>query len=288
MDPRYFLHHFASVLDAVTAGMARLAIQKLGTPPAEWVFITLGSMGREEYLPGSDQDNALVWKHSGGNLEAERAYFLSFGELICASLEKAGLALCPASVMASNPVWNAPLHEWIKRLENNIREPEPKKLLDLEIFLDFRAVAGNFELANNLREEALTFMKYEPSLFIHLAQNVRQRKTPGNSFRSAGNVNLKELSASFSGFTRVYALKNAVTVTNTFDRLQELMDKDVLKPALAGQLMDAYASVMTMRLVHALGHESFSLREEALLQYAIEQASLFQKKIEFDFLGSAF
>jgi PAS domain S-box-containing protein len=292
------LREYSLLMDALTEKLIFLVVDRLGGPPAEWVFLSLGSMGRAEMLPGSDQDNALVWRHTTGNLEKEREYFLDLGENICAGLEKIGLPLCPGNVMASNPSWNGPMHEWEARIARSIHEPESEKLLDLEILLDFRASSGSSGLADDLRRMVYGELEKDPLFFIHLAQSVRMRKTPSSALRASGKVNLKELSAAFSGFTRMYALQKNLMETNTFERLRALADLRSLRDDTCLQLSDAFEAVLAVRLSFALRfpplpadsvmHGLLSGREAALLTFAAEQASLLQKKIGFDFLGSAF
>ncbi len=286
--PRIVLRQLSGIQDAAAESLARLAIRKLGPAPCPWMFMSFGSMGREEYLPGSDQDNALVWDGSLKETLAERKYFLAMAEIICLALEKIGLPRCPGGVMASSPAWNGPLPEWERRLEAGLREPEPEKLLDLKILLDFRASAGSGALADSLRRKALALMAGQPSFFIHLAMDEKLRKVHNGALRSAQGVNLKELGAAFSGFARLYALKHSIATTNSFDRLDALVRCGAIQPATGDRLSDAYESVMAIRLSRSLTANSgkFSAREEALLGFALEEAALLQKRIGFDFLGS--
>ncbi|MCX7023932.1 MAG: cache domain-containing protein [Spirochaetes bacterium] len=293
---RVVLGSLSGVQDAVAASVARLAAERLGPAPADWVFMALGSMGRGERLPGSDQDNALAWKHEDGDPGRERAYFASLGQAICDGLELAGFPRCPGGVMASSDEWNRPISEWEKRIAQDISEPEPDRMLNLHILFDFRAVAGSPAIAESLRDTAYSIVGGEPGFFIHLARDARLRKTPGSTARARQGVDLKEASAAITAFARVYALKHGVRATSTFDRLDALAESGAIRPDTRDNVADAHDSLMAMRLEHAYDRlrrgdrvppRPLSAREEALLGFARAQAALLQQRIGFDFLGSA-
>lgn len=253
-------------------------------------------MGRQEYLSGSDQDNALVWVHTDGDLDAEREYYLNLGKQICASLQSIGMSICPGNVMASNPLWNAPFHEWEERLKRAIGEPEPVQLLELETFLDFRGVAGSKKVCDDLRKLTIDLAKAEPSFYLHLAQDLRKRKVGGSNPRRTSPSYVKELSAVLSSFTRLYALKNNIRETNTFDRLEALANLQIFKIGTKINLCDAFEAILSTRLTLTFESPSGQAepmipgiiceRDEKLLSFTVEQATLLQKRIGFDFLGS--
>ncbi len=290
------VHDYARIIDAAIQTATEQAIKRLGQPPSQWAFLCLGSLGRKEFLPGSDQDNALVWFPGGANAESERLYFLELGELVCASLEKTGIPLCPAGVMASNPLWNAPLTAWRSRILQDFRESEPERLLDLEILFDFRYCAGSRDLAEELRSFIITTAAAELGVTLLLAQTARTRRLPGQATKQPSERELKELSATLAGFVRLYALKHNLTETGTTARMDALVQKDIFKPGAASDVKAAFESVMLMRgelacrntaqPIHEIARQTSGGRNTALFGFALEQATLLQKRIGFDFLGS--
>jgi len=290
LRPRIVLRLHAEIQDAIIQGLARLISQDLGEAPAEWAFLALGSLGRQEYLPGSDQDNALVWRPAGGDPAAERSWFVALATRLCAGLEAVGQPRCPGGVMALNPLWNGPFAEWQARLEHGIGEPEPARLLDLSILLDFRCAAGSSRLTDELRAVVQAAIGRNPAFLTHLAAAERQKKLPSNQPRSAHGACLKDLGAILGGCVRLYALQAGCRATGTFERLDELMESGRLKPETGSSVLEAFEAVLAMRLERSLGRPDqrpLSAREEALLAFALEQAGLIHKLIGYDFLGQA-
>ena len=149
---RVISRRITRVSDLVIGRLIRLAVAELGSPPAAFAFLVLGSDGREEQTLGSDQDSAIVYADGApGDPEAVHAWFHSLGARVCGWLEGMGVHPCVGRMMASNPRWCAPLSEWEGMFGRWIAEPEPRELLDFQVFFDFRAVHGDKPLAARLR-----------------------------------------------------------------------------------------------------------------------------------------
>jgi len=301
---------FARIANATTDRLVSLAARELGTPPAAFAFLALGSEGREEQLPGSDQDSAIVYA-SGAAQEsaAMQAWFLALGRRVCEWLGEMGVPPCVGGTMASNPHWCAPISDWRDLLGRWIAEPEPRELLDFQAFLDFRPTSGDRGLAAALRRFIAERLAGEPPFFLHLARDTLQRKLPplfeGGMVRDLLRVGSTLLDAKnamlpFVSFARLYALRHGVEATNTLARLDGLRERDVLKPSFHGDLTGAYSFLAGLRLdrrAATLGAgkkgddviDTLTLDREgqSLLRHAAAQAVLVQKRISFDFLGSA-
>ena len=52
----------SSVCDAATVRLLALAEERFGTSPVPFVFLALGSHGRQEMTLASDQDNAISYR----------------------------------------------------------------------------------------------------------------------------------------------------------------------------------------------------------------------------------
>jgi len=135
-------------LAARAAGLAALrTAAELGPAPASWSYLVLGSAGREESLLAPDQDNALV--HAGDEAAGD-AWFARMGALASDLQDAAGIPYCKGGVMASKPAWRHSLAAWERLVTSWTRAPEAEKLLSIDIFYDFVAVAGDAGLAQRL------------------------------------------------------------------------------------------------------------------------------------------
>lgn len=147
-------HDVPSVLSAVTRDItdraAELALKEMtangeGGAPAPWCLLILGSAGRGESLLAPDQDNALIVADQGaGEMDG---WFARFAERLNALLDQAGIPLCKGNVMARNRAWRRTVQEWRTAIDRWIAHPEGDALLNVDIFFDSVAVAGDRALA---------------------------------------------------------------------------------------------------------------------------------------------
>jgi PAS domain S-box-containing protein len=309
--PRTVAYMMSAVCDAATSRFIELAVEELGPPPVPFTFIAMGSQGRQEQTLLTDQDNAIIYQQDdAADGAATSAYFLSLGERVCQWLDHAGYAFCDGKVMASNPDWCRSLPEWKENFADWILKAEPKELLDFSICLDFRAVYGETELANELRTFIYKVLQERPSFLPHLAQNALLFKPPfrllGKIIKSggppgeAGRLNMKETLMPLIGFGRLYALRHKLPLTHTMERIEALVWKKVLQPSACDAVSASYDFLMRLRfqaqlaglhsggpmdnfiVLNQIGH-----MDEAMLKQAFLQIESLQKKIGYDFLGGA-
>ncbi|MFH2115336.1 MAG: DUF294 nucleotidyltransferase-like domain-containing protein, partial [Spirochaetota bacterium] len=126
--------------DMIVGRLVELAKDQIGEPPCPWACLALGSAGRREMFPDSDQDNAIIFDQTSGNGEAERTWFLALGGYLCDSLEAIGIPPCPHGLMARNPEWCATRMEWESRYTRWVSEPEPDRVVNLNALIDIRMV----------------------------------------------------------------------------------------------------------------------------------------------------
>ncbi len=145
-------------------------------------WLSLGSEGRKEQFLRTDQDNALVYDDSIE--EQAGAYFLAMSRKCTDILVACGFAPCPADMMASNPQWCQPLSQWKRYFGDWIASPDEKALMMSTIFFDFRPVAGNFALAEQLKDFVFQKTQGQDLFFGLLAQNALQNLPPLSFFKN--------------------------------------------------------------------------------------------------------
>ncbi|MFO7603063.1 MAG: DUF294 nucleotidyltransferase-like domain-containing protein [Gammaproteobacteria bacterium] len=216
-------------LQALTERATQLSLMQMqragkGTAPADWCVIVLGSGGRAESLLSADQDNALI--HRGG---AEHdAWFAEFGELLAETLDAAGLPRCKGGVMVRNRQWRGTEQEWAQRVEHWLRRARPDDLLNVDIFFDLVAVAGNAELAQQLHHSA-TQLAANSSAFTNLLAQSVQAMSPrfslfGRPSLQNGRVDLKRDGLlPLVCFARTLALRLGSVARATPERLYDVL-----------------------------------------------------------------
>ncbi len=307
--PRHVTRLVSSVCDAATVRLIALAQERLGPAPAPFVFLALGSHGRQEMTLASDQDNAIVYAQPA-DAEAQaqvESYMHELGAFVCEWLERAGYPLCSGDVMARNPRWCKPLPVWKKYFSDWINLPEPQQLLEFTIFFDFRAVHGSVALSQELRRHVFEMLRHQPSFYPHFAQDSLLFKPPTRLFgrilgSGAGSehtqLDLKDALMPIVSFARLYALRLEMDDTHTIDRLNALVEQNVLQESSGAEIVSAYDLLMRLRLQHqaamvttdqvadnVINYRGLGQPEQTLLNQSFAQIAAVQKRISYDFLG---
>ena len=201
-----------------------------GAAPAPWCFLVLGSAGRGESLLSADQDNALIH----GWHEDDHPWYVEFTARVTDMLNQAGIPYCKGDVMARHSLWRHNLGDWRKRIDSWVAEPHGVNLLAVDIFFDFHPVAGDFALANVLREtagRAAVSLIFLHALAAELFALPKALGIFNRIITENGRIDLKHvgLLPLVSG-ARVLALKNQIAALTTADRLAGAVEAKALEP----------------------------------------------------------
>jgi len=300
-----------TVADAVLKKIIGFALDEMGTPPARFAFMIMGSEGRREQTFKTDQDNAIVFEDVPQEKHEEvKAYFLRFGELVCTWLDQAGYAFCQGNVMAKNPRWCQSLESWKKDFHGWIHAAEPEDLLQSSIFFDFRGAHGDMSLIEGLRNYLFSSLEGWAGFFRHLTENALHFRPPIGFFRnfvveSKGKhrnaFDIKGALVPIVDFARIYALKHHIDETNTLDRLQQLSVRGVLSWDEYNELEQSYCFMMQLRFVRQItavldenekpdnyiNPKKLSRIEQTMLREIFKRIEKYQSKLEIDFTGVA-
>ncbi len=269
----------------------------------DWCWLALGSEGREEQTVHTDQDNALIFRGEDAAVVRER--LLPRLREINEQLDQCGYMLCPGDVMASNPKWCLSLEEWQDTFATWIDTGDPQALLHGAIFFDFRGIAGNLELARELREWLIEYIKPRPLFLKQMAEyaisnapplwpwkQLRVRKSDGEKV-----IDIKVNGVSmFVDAARVFSLASGVISTHTDKRFVD-------SAKLASESRDrrawvaAYRSLQDLRVRHQfeqLAHgqrvdnrvrlDDLSRFEREVLVAAMQEAKRMQASLRLRYL----
>ncbi|MBU1713891.1 MAG: cyclic nucleotide-binding domain-containing protein [Proteobacteria bacterium] len=298
-----------TVSDTILNKIIGFAINDLGSPPAPFVFMIMGSEGRKEQTLKTDQDNAIIYDDFQKDKEDEvREYFLNFGEKVCTWLDMAGYEFCKGDIMAKNPKWCQPLSVWKKYFNSWIHTAEAEDLLKSSIFFDFRCAYGDSNLTGQLKKYLLKSLGGWAGFFRHLSENALYFKPPIGFFRnfvveSKGEhrdaLDIKSAMTPIVDFARIYALKNGIEETNTQERLYQLYLKNILTWQDYNEIDQSYSFMMQLRFVRQVAsvidekskHDNYinpkklSRMEQTMLKEIFKKIERIQVKLSFDFIG---
>lgn len=243
-------------IGAVTRRAAELAERRMtedgaGKAPAAYAVLVLGSGGRGESLLAPDQDNALVLGDSDD--PAVDDWFARFATHMADILDVAGVPYCKGGVMAKNPAFRGTLAAWHDRISDWATKTRPADLLAVDIFYDFRFVAGDGRLALALRDDARQVAAGASMLAKLLAADIDHFSPPlglfGGIRTQNGRVDLK-IGGLFPivAAARSLALRHGIDTRGTAERLAALCERNLGLQTDLEALSAAHESIMAALL----------------------------------------
>ncbi|MEW5785993.1 MAG: DUF294 nucleotidyltransferase-like domain-containing protein [Bacillota bacterium] len=240
-----------------------MAAEGKGRPPADYCFINMGSSGRKEQFARTDQDNGIIYRDPPlQEKTATAAYFLALGVKIVHGLERCGFQRCRGGVMADNTRWCRPLAEWRAGIKQWVDQLEPENIRDMTIFLDFRYLTGEVELFDHLKDYVCRLLQGARHALLFMAEDDLKHRVPLNIFRRIVTertgqhrkmINLKATSGvHILDCLRIFALREGIKETNTFERLHRLRERGVFKSDDADYIEAAFETLLMLRLRDAL------------------------------------
>lgn len=236
-----------------------LAEEELGEPPIPYCFVALGSMGRDEQLLVTDQDNAIILDNTFVKQEHD-AYFAELAKRVCDGLDKCGYTYCTGDIMATNPDWRMTRTEWEECFADWIDDPNPKALLNASIFFDLDGVYGRLKWAEQLNGFIVRRARKNNRFLACLARNAMNRTPPLGFFKDfvmekdgqhKNSINLKRRgTAPLADLIRVHALAVGSRSKNSFERLDDIQEAGILPKGKARDLSDALEFISMVRIRH--------------------------------------
>ena len=211
-------------------------------------LLVMGSEGRGEQIIKTDQDNALVVRDDFDK-EKLQPYLIQFSEALTAL----GYPPCPGGIMVSNPDWVLTQSQWREQLYDWVYSRVPNNLMKLAIFSDSIGFAGNRILFKEVKEFMYQILHSNDLFFHDFARPVLQFTLPLTFFGSLRKVK-HGIDIKKSGLfpiihgIRALALQNHVEETNTFSRIDVLVQKKILNEDLANDLKAAFRLFSSLRL----------------------------------------
>lgn len=273
--------------------------------PAELVakscLIVMGSEGRGEQVLKTDQDNALIVADDVP-IETVRPFADEFSQM----LAKFGYPPCQGGVMVNNPKWCQRLSDFKKTVASWCKNPNPEHLMDMAIFLDAHAVAGDDDLLVAVKSHLYAHLDKDTGLMQGFAQAVSQFDEHNQGFfaKMIGKKDTHRMDIKKMGVfpivhgTRSLTLKasNMGDKTSTVLRLQELARQGVISKTLADDVSEALRLFMNLRLKAGLSAkkqqnfvpnqvilDNLTTLEKDLLKDALQVAKRFKHEVKSQF-----
>jgi len=272
--------------------------------PKSWhkrcTLLLLGSEGRGEQILRTDQDNAIVFEN-GFEPEEKEAVLLSFIE----TLDKIGFPRCPGNVMVINPKWAKELDAYKEEIRHWITTPSADGMMDMAIFYDTYAVAGNIDIFKEMRSYLFDKVKEHKEFLSYFARSIESFESPlglfsrfvtgGKKHKNEIDIKKGALFALIHG-VRALSLEHGIGKTNTTQRIKALHEMGYMSKEDAQDLLETLEIINTLRLHAQLeklqqGEEidnyicltSLGKLERDTLKEALKTVEQFKKRVSYHF-----
>ena len=250
----------SAVVDALVRRLIELTIAEQGPPAAEIGWLSLGSFGRREAMPGSDVDSGMAWEDAAGPEAEERVHRVARAvidelEVFGWVPDRHGVDATGAMSSSSIADWRSAIARW---LQTPVSEPE---LIAISIVLDARVIYGSeqrFDLPALVREAGP-----RPALLRFLLRLALATKPPTGFLRDivvehsgehAGHFDIKHGGLlPIVNIARYAGLAAGATTTSTVERLAAAGDFGSLDPTDVSTLVEAFELFEWLRLEHQIG-----------------------------------
>lgn len=263
-------------------------------------LIVMGSEGRGEQILKTDQDNALILREGVDDALAKPAC-----EEFSRTLAKLGYPPCNGKIMVNNPFWRKSVSQFKDTIRQWCYAPDGDSLMNLAIFVDAKAVAGDeslladvkAQLSRSLTDDAGTLGRFARAveLFDHQSSGFFAQLLNRDS---SAQMDIKKMGVfPVVHGVRALSLEARLPETNTFERIAKLTQAGVLDENLSKDVNEALNYLMDIRLkaglqAHATcsldGHndvdmESLTTLERDLLKEALAVVKRFKAMIRQHF-----
>ena len=256
------------IISAIIKRAVELAILDLGSPPARFAWLSIGSQGRKEQLLLTDQDSILVFEDVAADKYRDvKDYFLKLSKRATTTLEKVGYNYCPNDHMASNMLWCKSLTDWIKQYDNWMKMPGEKSNEISSIFFDYEIAFGEGKIEDTITNVIFKNVKNNALFFDYLGNDALKKPAPLNFFKKFNLEEEGEYKGKFDIKTRaimplvdgarLLAINlNLRGINNTYIRFKQLAIVDPKFSEVYLNCADAFLIFSKFRTLEGLKNDS--------------------------------
>lgn len=215
-------------------------------------LFVMGSEGRGEQLLKTDQDNGLILRDGYTPPDDLDAICQRFS----GALADFGYPECPGNIMVSNPIWRGNVTAFSQKSRQWLLLPDADSLMNLAIFMDAHAVAGDAGLLSDVRARLVTLATDSSAMLSRFAGSIDAFGGNSNWWNrlltrsdEVHHLNLKKegIFPIVHG-VRSLALAQRIPQTGTAARITALVADSTLSTAQGEELTESLYFLMGLRL----------------------------------------
>lgn len=289
---------------AIVKRSIELSILEIGSPPARFALLCIGSQGRKEQLLLTDQDNLLVFEDVAAEKYRDvKDYFLKLAKKAIAILESVGYHACPNGYNANNILWCKSLTDWIKQYENWMNTPGEISNEISSIFFDYEIAVGEPKLEEAVTNVIFKNIKKQKLFFDYLGNDAIRKPAPLSFFKKFNveekgihkdkfDIKTKALMPLIDG-ARLFTMSHNIRgINNTYLRFKQLAIVDPKHSEIFLSCAEAFLVLTKFRTLEGLRNdnsgqyitiEELSKADRELLKNSLEPMKELEELIKDSF-----
>ncbi|MDP5198870.1 DUF294 nucleotidyltransferase-like domain-containing protein [Flavobacterium sp. DG2-3] len=252
---------------AIIKRAVELSILDLGSPPARFAWLSIGSQGRKEQLLLTDQDSILIFEDVTPEKYREvKDYFLRLAKRTTSILEKVGYDYCPNGHMGSNMLWCKSLSDWTKQYNSWMNTPGENSNDLSSIFFDYEIVFGEPKIEEAIESVIFKNAVNNTLFFDFLGNDALKRNSPLSFFKKfiteedgphkdKFDIKTRALMPLIDGARLLILNANIKGIQNTYLRFKQLAITDSKNAEIYLSCAEAFLTLSKFRTVEGLKND---------------------------------
>ncbi|WP_367769919.1 DUF294 nucleotidyltransferase-like domain-containing protein [Flavobacterium sp. WC2421] len=266
------LTHISNIASEINFAILKRAVEQsildLGSPPARFAWLSIGSQGRKEQLLPTDQDSILIFEDvAPEKYRAVKDYFLNLAKKATLILEKVGYQLCPNGHMASNMLWCKSLSDWTKQY-NSWMNTTAENSSDLSsIFFDYEIVFGEQKIEDAINNVVYKNAENNVLFYDFLGNDALRNNSPLTFFKKFNveeegpnkdkfDIKTRALMPLIDG-ARLFTLSHNIKgINNTYIRFKQLAITNPKHAEIYLECAEAFLVLSKFRALEGLKNDN--------------------------------
>ncbi|PXY42142.1 nucleotidyltransferase [Flavobacterium cheongpyeongense] len=265
------ISHVCNIANEINLALIKRAIEltilDLGSPPARFAWLSIGSQGRKEQLLLTDQDSILIFEDVTPEKYREvKDYFLRLAKRTTSLLEKVGYEYCPNGHMASNMLWCKSLTDWIKQYNSWMNTPGENSNDLSSIFFDYEIVFGEPKIEEAVENVIFKNSINNPLFFDFLGNDALKKNSPLSFFKKfileeegpykmKFDIKTRALMPLIDSARLLILSFNIKGINNTYLRFKQLAISDSKNAEIYLSCAEAFLTLLKFRTIEGLKND---------------------------------
>lgn len=253
---------------AIIKRSVELSILEMGSPPARFAWLAIGSQGRKEQLLLTDQDSILVFEDVAADKYRDvKDYFLKMAKKTVATLEKVGFEPCPNGHTANNILWCKSVSDWIKQYSNWMAQPGEISNEISSVFFDYEIAFGEPKIEEAITETIFRNVKKNKLFFDYLGNDALRKPAPLSFFKKFNveeegpnkdkfDIKTRALMPLIDGARLIVLSHDIRGINNTYLRFKQLAITDPKHAEIYLNCAEAFQTLFKFRTMEGLKNDS--------------------------------